>query len=587
MKPWQRFAVHYTIFPKLVVAFLLVLAPLYLLALVMNKQDETSVGEELSNSLESRVIFYANTLENEKDHILALQREYVNDKDLRQISFVGGILAPYSWSDTVLNIQNKLQLIRSSSVYIENVSAHILTIGRTISSNLPLSDSIAEDYAAVKGKRPDNAEFIYWQDRLYLSLAFPDPPLPGRDPAYVLAIELSVDKLKQTLAQMTNYRNASAILMNPSQGWTIAGDTDAAAFEPISRLLQREYDERRTEGVVSETIGNDSYLVAFRYLPSFGSFLSVYVPKQQVFGKLDTNRQLFWLLSAISLLVVVVYSYWIFRLIHRPLNVLVRSFRRVEDGQMEPVQAPRGHDEFYYLFNHFNAMVDKLKVLIHQVYEQKIRAQSSELKQLQSQINPHFLYNTYFILYRLAKVQDHDGVMRFSQHLGQYFQFITRSAADEVPLGEEIRHSRTYVEIQHIRFSNRIQVDFAELPEVWQLTPVPRLIVQPVLENAYKYGLEGKLEDGRITIRFREQEGHLIITVEDNGEELDEERLQELNLQLIEFCADRETTGLLNVHRRLQLMFGETCGVSLSRGEWGGMKVELAIAAAQVENGGI
>src|SRR5690606_13977204 len=98
--------------------------------------------------------------------------------------------------------------------------------------------------------------------------------------------------------------------------------------------------------------------------------------------------------------------------------------------------------------------------LIHQVYEQQLRAQSSELKQLQSQINPHFLYNTYFILYRLAKLNDNESIARFSHYLGDYFQYITRNASEDIPLEMEFKHAMTYAEIENIRFNNRIQVHF-------------------------------------------------------------------------------------------------------------------------------
>ncbi|NOU68875.1 HAMP domain-containing protein [Paenibacillus sp. LMG 31461] len=575
----RRKTFQYSIFPKLIVAFLLVVAPLYFLGIVTNKQAESSVSKELSDSLASRVDFYSNTLKNEKSHILTLQRQYINDRDLRQLSFIGGILSSFEWADTVLNIQNKLQLIKSSSVYIENVSAHILTLGRTVSSNKPLSDRISDDYEAVRPvKERDSSHLIYWQHRLFLSLAFPDPPLPDKEPAYLLSIELSEDKLKHVLDQISNYSQSGAMMLEPKEGWSITGGEENEEVLPyLKSLFQRKYTQGILSGVESQTIGSRFYLVAYQFVPEFDSYLSIYVPEHQVFGILDKNRKLFWILSGISALIIVVYSYWTFRLIHRPLNVLVRSFRKIEEGQLDTITPPRGHDEFFYLFNHFNAMVRKLNILIHQVYEEKIRSQSSELKQLQSQINPHFLYNTYFILYRLAKVQDHDGVMQFSKYLGQYFQYITRNASDEVSLRDEVAHSRTYVEIQNIRFSNRINIDFDELPTDLELVPVPRLILQPILENAYKYGLEGKLEGGKISVHIESEHTCIRILVEDNGDELSQETLEHLQLQLAENRHDREFTGLLNVHRRLQLMYGETFGIQVARGKEGGLQVHMTL----------
>src|SRR5690606_10880373 len=203
----------------------------------------------------------------------------------------------------------------------------------------------------------------------------------------------------------------------------------------------------------------DEFVVAYQYSEAYGYYLAAYIPTEQILGPVNTYRNLLWLLSFIALVIIVIYSYWIYRLIHRPLQSLVKAFRKVEQRQLSPIDLPNTNDEFRYLFERFNLMVGNLNELIHQVYEQQLRAQSSELKQLQSQINPHFLYNTYFILYRLAKMNDNESIAHFCQYLGEYFQFITRNASGDIPLEMEFNHSRTYAEIQNIRFKNRIQVE--------------------------------------------------------------------------------------------------------------------------------
>ncbi len=575
-----------SIFPKLVVAFLLVIAPLYALGLSMNKLGESSVREELSNSLQSRAEFYLQTLEAEKDHMVKLQQEYVIDQDLRHISFISGIMSQYEWSQTVLRIQDKLKLIKSSSRYIQKVSVHFLTIDRTISSDKPISDSIDDDYEAFETVSDLNSSrIVYWHNRLFLSISYPELQLASRKPSFVMVIEISVNELKRTLLKFTNYEHSGAALINPNQGWHAANDKDQEAAAYLSVFLDKQFNKSTYEGITPIQIGKESYLVAYKYSPAFNSYLSIYVPEELIFGKLDKYRGLFWLLSVLSTLVIFAYSYWIYRLIHKPLNKLVRSFRKVEDGQLEPMVLPRSRDEFLYLFKHFNAMVEKLKVLIHQVYEQKIRAQSSELKQLQSQINPHFLYNTYFILYRLAKINDIDNVIRFSQYLGEYFQFITRSAADEVTLETELKHSQTYVEIQNIRFSNRIKVEFDSPPAACKDIMVPRLVLQPIIENAYKYGLESKRKGGKIAVTLHDEGGSVFISIEDNGDKLTDDRLLSMQTNLIEMGEADENTGMLNVHRRLQLRFGEQSGIMVSRGEWGGLKVTMKIEHDSGENG--
>jgi len=578
MPPMQRKSWPHTLFPKLVFAFLLVIIPLYLLGITMNRLLESSVQKELSNSLQSRVSYYTNSLETERTHMTTLLRDFVIDQDLHHFTFVSNFMTLFEWSETVTRIQNKLLMIRNSSIYIKEVKAHFLTLGRTLSSNKSITETLDPDYEAVKPAYGSNDPgFISWQDRLFLGLSYPESELPDRKPSFVLSLELDTGTLRKSLLQMIDYERSGAFMISPQAGWSIANAGDAEAVAAVSGFARQQFAAGQMSGLSPLAIGGSDYLVAYEYSALLGSYVVVYIPHRQVFGQIESYRQLYWLLSLIALLIIVAYSYWLFRLIHKPLQKLIRSFRKVEGGSLEPAALPRSDDEFRYLFQSFNRMVDQLKVLFQEVYEQKLRAQSSELKQLQSQINPHFLYNTYFILNRLAKMKDQENVLRFSRYLGEYFQYITRTAASDVPFEDEYKHSTTYAAIQTIRFSERIQAHFAELPEGSGKLTVPKLILQPVIENAYKHGLEQRLQGGLIAVAADGQAGALIVTVEDNGERLTDEGLAALRLSLQSLGPDSEYTGLLNVHRRLQIHYGAGSGISVERGEQGGLKVVLTI----------
>ncbi|WP_372633153.1 sensor histidine kinase [Cohnella sp.] len=571
-----------TIFPKLILAFLLVIAPMYGIGLEMNMLGESSIREELSNSLKSRVDFYLNALEVENERMMSLLQRYVVDKDVQHLAFVSNTMSLGEWSETVLRIQDKLEVIKGSSLYVKSVSAHILTLKRTLSSEKSISDTLDEEYEAVASVyKRKGAGLFYWKERLFLAVAYPGSDLPGMQETFVLSIELKLEALKQSLLTITDYENSGAMLIHTDANWTLNGEGNGELALELEQFLKERAGRQTWEGIEQISAGGSSQLAAYKISSTFGYYLLAYVPPEQMLGPLERYRGLLWALSFISLAIIVAYSYWLYRLIRKPLYKMISGFRKVEAGLMEPMALPKSNDEFMYLFQRFNMMMDKLKVLIHEVYEQKIRAQSSELKQLQSQINPHFLYNTYFILYRLAKMNDNDSVVRFSQHLGEYFQYITRNAAEDVPLEAEIKHSRTYVEIQNIRFAkSRIDVEFGELPEGCKQMLVPRLILQPFLENAYQYGLEAKRKDGRIVIEMERQAENLLMSVEDNGEKLTDGDLQRLEADIANSGKDMEYTGMLNVHRRLQIRFGADCGVSVARGEMGGLKVTLKLPCA-------
>ncbi|RXZ80860.1 sensor histidine kinase [Paenibacillaceae bacterium] len=568
----------HTIFSKLVIAFLLVVTPLYGIGLLMNKQGEKSVRSEVMNSLQSRVNYYIQSLETDKQHMVSMMNQLAVDRDLYHLTYASEYMKINEWSDAVIRLENRMRWMKESSLYIESVSAHMLTIGRTISTKKSITDQLNE-YHPYSEESEAIAErtFDYWDNRLFLGLNSPDSEVvQNKPPSFVLQIELNLPGLRKALKHAMDYEQSGAVLMNLRQQWEVANMSDEPQMAHLKAYLQ-QLDSQDHENIGTIVMEGEPYLIAYKYSGQLDSYLIMYVPQRQLFGQMNSYKELLWVLSLLSIIVILLYSYWINRLIRKPLKTLIRAFGKVEGGNMELASLPRSKDEFRYLFQHYNRMVERMRVLIHEVYEQTLRVQTAELKQLQSQINPHFLYNTYFILSQLASIDDNENVRRFSQHLGEYFQYITRSAANEVTLASEVNHTRTYVEIQSIRFLNRIQVEFPELPESCKDLLVPKLFLQPVIENAYQHGLESKRKNGEIAVGFELQTSKVIITIADNGETLTDEKLQQLDESLQRQGLDNEYSGLLNVHRRLQLMFNHHGGITVARSARGGLQVALHI----------
>ena len=156
----------------------------------------------------------------------------------------------------------------------------------------------------------------------------------------------------------------------------------------------------------------------------------------------------------------------------------------------------------------------------------------------------------------------------------------------EIRLKLEIRHARMYTEIQEMRFYHRIQSSFDELPPEFEESRVPRLIVQPIIENAFEHSLEKKARNGRINVRFEKRERWACILIEDNGECLSDEELERIARRLIHEDPASETTGIVNVHRRIVFTCGEGSGLKVSRSELGGLKVTIRVPLGE-ENGNV
>lgn len=566
-----------SILPKLVLTFLVTLTPLYIISWKMNETGSSHVQKEITDSLVSRTSLYMNMLEFDIDSAIRQLQEYVNDDDLLKLSSSSEVMSEIEKMQAQLRLKSRLDALQKSSKFVNNAIAFIPAMNRTVSANANVIGNFDEAQFVALSKSTNRFEspFLLWKDRIFISIPYPDPAISSRrSPVFLLAIEISRPELSKVLQEFTNEGGHTALVGN-KQPFLITGGSDAVDEELIHDF---QHEEAATEEGKLQSVEwkDESYLVVSNHSSRLDMTLLMYVPANKVNASLQVYRFWFYVLSAMSVFLVLLFSYSIYLIIHQPLKRLVRSFRRIEQGQFNlEVHYPL-QDEFGYLYGQFNGMVKQLDVLVHEVYEQRYLARLAELRHLQSQINPHFLYNSYFILYRMAQQRDHDNVIYFTKHLGEYFQYITRDGSDEVPLASEIHHARTYAEIQSIRFSERIMVEFEEVPEELRAFPVPRLIVQPIIENAYNHGLEHKRRNGLITVGFSTKPGAIEISITDNGENMDEEKLRELQLSLLDKAQPTEHTGLLNVHRRIIIKYGGG-GLTLSLGEERGLKVTMTI----------
>lgn len=562
------------IFHKLVFALLLVIAPLYMISLYLNQMGESSVRDEIAGSMQTRVHFYIQSLVAEFDRIQRLQREFINDDDLRKLAVASPIMTDLERTEAMIRLQSRLQLIKNSSNYIQSANAFIPSLGKVMNSINVYNPAVSERLQPLIDASRTHPSLVALNGGLYLCQPYPDAAYD--DPlVFFLYLELSEQKIQQELIQFNNLEEEQSILFGGDFDWSITNDPDARRTESLMAIAGKPAPGDDAD-MRSFDYGDRRYMLTLEHSSAFDITLLMYTPERNALGPIQRYNDWFWVLSLSSLLIVFVSSYWIYRIIHRPLKQLVRLFRKVEKGNLDVKLTLNSRDEFGYLYAQFNSMLSQLKILIEEVYEQKIHSQKAELKQLQAQINPHFLYNTFFILNRMVKLEDYPKLKPFTRHLGNYFKFITRNASDDVPLREEMEFAKAYLEIQKIRFENRIRVEAEALPERFAGVLVPRLTLQPIIENAYKYGLEEADAGGLLRIRFTGDESLLVIEIEDNGKGMNDEALWRLNRKLADPSPYLENTGIVNVHKRLRLKYGPGSGIAASTdGEMGGLKICL------------
>ncbi|MBU5348339.1 sensor histidine kinase [Paenibacillus lautus] len=564
-----------SIFKKIMAAFLAALLPLMAFTWMMNEQGADHIRSEISDSILNTTRFYLDSLDQEADRISRYLPNYVMDRDLMEVAATGEQMNSYERSYKILDIQHRLDLMKNSSPFIREAKAYIPLIERTVLSNSFETKLNAEEYEAMQpDKKLYTEPFIYWQDRLFITMQY---PASKKNPLYVVGVELSTGKIKETLAQIGNSRGGQTVLFNLERGWEINSGSDLELHDLMKQLVFEKQAAKIDEGYDTIHYKNKRFLTVFKYSSLWNSYTVTSIPEEMILGSLQVYKALFWWACALAVFIFLFFTYFIIRLIYRPLLKLVRSFRRMQQNELEPILIDRRQDEFGYLYQAFNDTVKSLKTLIEENYEQQIRNQRSELKRLQSQINPHFLYNCFFVLCRLIKSDSQkEKAYQFCLYIGQYFQFITRHHDDDIPLEMELEHSRTYVEMQSICYGDRIQVLF-EVEA--QPIEVPRLILQPIIENAYKYALGNMRGTGELWVHSKLRNDCLYIYVEDNGEFITDEEIEALGNRL-RYSTNQmeETTGLLNVHRRIQLRYGEEFGITVTRSELGGLQAIIKLS---------
>ncbi|SDW90828.1 sensor histidine kinase [Paenibacillus sp. CF384] len=586
-----RSRIRFRIYEKLVAAFLLTLIPILTISFLVTLSSEATIRKDISVSLRSKVHSYLSTFETEMTRIIRMKERYMVDEDVQNLIMFHEIMPFDEQRIAMLSIQEKLRQFRDSSLFVEGLKLMVPELGRDIQDERIDHNFPADEINALTEMRRTRQILMPVNDKLILGDSYPNDAMSMQTPEAWLEVVLSTADIESSLLQFSEFRDGQAVLFDQGGKWTLgvppkqkqeSDETEASSLKVPTNVLQAA----TKDGIGRFELDGTMYYFARETSELLHVTLLMYVPEKTVLGPLDWYKQLLWILAATSILVILVFSLWIYRLIHRPIQRLTMAFRQLEKGEFQQSLALqyRYKDQFSDLYQQFNYMSSRLKQLIQDVYEQELSLKRAELKQLQSQINPHFLYNIFFLLNRILQFEDVDNAKALTRNLGTYFRYITRSSSDEVELQQEMDHVRSYAAIQSIRFGSKLQIELDELPTEAKTIRVPRLILQPIVENAFEYGLEDHPDQGQLRISCALSAGLLTIQVEDNGENLSDDLLKDISSRMKIKDAAVETTGMLNVHHRLQLSLGSSAGLSLSRSALGGLAVRIQIPAA-TDNG--
>ena len=204
-------------------------------------------------------------------------------------------------------------------------------------------------------------------------------------------------------------------------------------------------------GQVQFEIANQQYLVSFVKSEQLGWYLVDYVPVEKILSPITMTRKLFYVSIALLLVMSILASFLLYRNVQIPIGKMIQSVQQVKRGDLSARIAYRAKNEFDFLIQRFNEMAEQIQVLVEDVYAEKIRSREATLKQLQSQIHPHFLYNSLFFIINSAEMEDKESVVAMSQNLAEFYRYTTRVEKQSVRLQEELDLVGHYLTIQNLR----------------------------------------------------------------------------------------------------------------------------------------
>ncbi len=320
--------------------------------------------------------------------------------------------------------------------------------------------------------------------------------------------------------------------------------------------------------------GEESYIVVRQKSELTGWTLAVLTPLGETTEGVSILRTALLVSGMIGVVLFLIMSFFLSTMITRPLIRLMRAMRSAQPGAMRPNLMVSSTMEINELNNVYNQMVYRQNELTRVVHEKEVMQSRAELKALQSQINPHFLFNTLEAFYWSLEEKGDEEMARMVVAMSRLFRYtISSSQQDEwVTIADELEHAEQYLRIMQMRLGDRMQWEI-QLSDAVRQIPIPKLLIQPLVENAILHGIESKLGPGKMSIHVdASTEKNLVcIEVRDDGPGMDELRLQSVIDALHGGPAVSNKgsgVGLINVHRRLKLYFGsqlgERCKLSLT-----------------------
>lgn len=455
------------------------------------------------------------------------------------------------------------------SVQIEGINKQVLSVGETVEGDeSPWVDQAKEIEGDLLWTAPYQLHNQRTgQDEKVVSLYRVINHLYNiREPIGLVRIRLDLQSLFAHVSDgFTNKQHQAFFVHNDKQHIT------SADFGP-NFSYQAFMDPIEIEGETFQLEENgDVYYGVSRYIEPLDLHLVSVVSEAYLLSEMKDIRFTFGSMIFIAVFMgLMTFAGFVFFVV-RPILELTRETKRVEHGDFTAQVKVRSNDEIGQLGYRFNSMVEQIQRLIDHKYKLEIQNKHSELKALQSQINPHFLYNTLDMLRWTARLENAPDTSKSIEHLSTLFRITLSQGNMWIPLEEELKYVKSYMELQKKRLGDTFQYAIfieAGLEE----SIVLKLTLEPLVENSFKHGFPQSQENKQITIRCYLKDESIIMDCLDNGVGIDKDTVN----RLLQSKEEQSSYALKNVHNRIKNAFGNPYGIEILEVESGaGVRIKI------------
>lgn len=504
----------------------------------------TSVNTLVENIIEN-INTYSYICLSDSDLQQGLVKEKVEITDFRNIEQI---------EDSLIELISKIDLIES--VYIFDTENFLCYSDK--SGNNPLRHSNIQDYSWYRDVGQDGQyHVIYRCDDFFrnpdkipgISFARAIRSLDSMQTIGYMMIHISQEMVEKLLLNLDDNESQMKFYIFSDKDHVLLNTLDSSMQKEAERLGIQLVKEGRDSA--TEQIGNVRCQISV-YQTETLTYMGV-TPFDDLHQQEKGTVLLTMILLAVQAAIIIIAALFVSHWYTRPIEKLMESMEEVKNGHFKQIEIKTKHREVQNLIDVYHEMVGEIQNLLEKTKQVEMQKRKAELEVLSTQMNPHFLYNTFDSIKSLFLLKRYEDAYHMMCELAQFYKISLSKGDEYITIEKEVQMVANYIEIQKMRYGEDLQVDYDVDPEVGGYK-ILKLVLQPLVENAITHGIHGFVEEGRIAVRIKEEKGYLSLVVEDNGIGMTENTLN--NVLNGKNTGAGKSFGLMGTIRRLVYCYG-------------------------------